>query len=110
MVNMMNKISLILFLLISSVYSNDKGVKCLVLTNENSIICKYKQERSNENRDVVFNWIDPNNDLSRSRSILIPAGHGSVYDFRYIQGRVLGDWTVEVIDNNISYKTTFTLQ
>ena len=39
----------------------------------------------------------------------IPAYHGSIYDYRYIKGRIKGKWTFKVLDNNSSYKTTFTI-
>jgi hypothetical protein len=42
--------------------------------------------------------------------MVIPAGHGSVYDFRYITGRLKGVWTFTVLDNDVKISTTFELQ
>ena len=83
---------------------------CIILKDENSIICKYTHKRTNEEKNVQFNWIDPMGIISRQRTMIIPAGHGSVYDFRYINGRASGIWIFEVIDNNISYKTKFKIE
>ena len=86
------------------------GVDCLILEDENSIICKYTHKRVDFNKDIIFHWIDPNEKLSRERNITIPAHHGSVYDFRYIGGRMPGVWTFKTIDGDIEYKTNFTIE
>jgi hypothetical protein len=87
-----------------------QNADCLILKDENSIICKYTHERSWEDKEVVFLWIDPNGEVSRKREMVIPAGHGSVYDFRYITGRLKGVWTFTVLDNDVKISTTFELQ
>lgn len=89
---------------------DEKVADCLILKDENSIICKYTNERQTEDYEVVFEWIDPTGDVSRKRTMLIPAGHGSVYDFRYISGRMKGIWTFRVIDNDQIITTTFELE
>jgi len=83
---------------------------CLILEDENSIICKYIHTRVNYDKNVTFDWIEPNGTISRTRNMLIPAGHGSVYDFRYIKGRTKGTWTFKVTDRDIITKTTFTIE
>jgi len=85
-------------------------VDCLILEDENSIICKYLVPRSEEDQEIVVQWIDPQEDISRSRTMIIPAGHGSIYDYRYIKGRLAGSWTFKVIDNNKEYTTKFELK
>lgn len=94
----------------TSVFANELGVDCLILEDENSIVCKYTHVRVDYDKNVTFNWIDPNGNLSRSREMVIPAFHGSVYDYRYKKGRVLGTWTFEVIDQDQKYTTNFTLE
>lgn len=89
---------------------DEQAADCLILKDENSIICKYTHERKTDDMEVVFEWIDPNGELSRKREMLIPAGHGSVYDFRYISGRMKGTWTFKVIDNDKVLSTTFELE
>jgi hypothetical protein len=42
--------------------------------------------------------------------MVIPAGHGSVYDFRYLKGRMAGVWSFIVIDNEIKHETTFNIE
>jgi hypothetical protein len=42
--------------------------------------------------------------------MVIPAGHGSIYDYRYIKGRTLGVWTFKAIDESEEYTTSFVLE
>jgi hypothetical protein len=88
----------------------DTGTSCFILKEENSVICKYTQERTFKEKVIKINWIDPNGNISRTRDIIMPSGHGSIYDFRYIKGRILGKWTFIAIDDKIKYKTTFNLE
>lgn len=90
-------------------YSDSKA-DCIILKDENSIICKYTHKRINNDKSVKFQWIEPDGVISRQRDMIIPAGHGSVYDYRYIQGRTKGDWTFKVIDNTQEFKTQFTIE
>ncbi len=105
-------IILIHLYLVTSSFSNDTTptVDCLMLEDENSIICKYTTPRLSTERSITFQWIDPNDNLSRERVMTLPVNHSSVYDFRYINGRLLGEWTFQVIDNTNKYKTNFILQ
>jgi len=111
-------IKILIFISISftSLFADEHGqldinkVDCIILEDENSIICKYTHERININKEVLFNWIEPNGNITRSRSINIPAGHGSVYDFRYIKGRITGEWTLEIVDSNNKYETKFIIE
>ena len=111
----MNKAFLFSTILATSLFASDmiderSEVDCLVLKDENSIICKYANDRSDEDRFVRFEWIDPHGVASRDRKVLMPKGHGSVYDFRYISGRVLGTWTFKATDGEVTYTTTFELK
>lgn len=86
-------------------------VDCLILEDENSIICKYEVIRINKSRDVLVQWIDPKGEVSRTRNMNVPAGHGSIYDYRYIKGRTLGVWTFKVTDSEKNeYTTQFELK
>lgn len=87
-----------------------KEVDCLILEDEDSIICKYILPREEFDKRVQFDWIAPNGELSRSRELNVSAGHGSVYDFRYIKGREPGIWTLKVTDGNETYNTNFQLK
>jgi hypothetical protein len=97
----------VLIFLNNNLFAKIDTVDCIILEDENSIVCKYIQNRVNYERDVIFNWIEPNGKISRTRNLTIPARHGSVYDFRYKNGRVTGIWTLKVIDRDKEYKTTF---
>ena len=88
----------------------EPSVDCLILQDENSIICKFETNRTLEDHDIVVQWIDPQGDVSRSRNMIVPAGHGSIYDYRYINGRLTGSWTFKVLDNEREYTTNFELK
>jgi hypothetical protein len=88
----------------------EPSVDCLILQDENSIICKFETNRIAEDQDIVLQWIDPQGDVSRSRNMIVPAGHGSIYDYRYINGRLLGSWSFKVIENEKEYITSFELK
>ena len=88
----------------------EPSVDCLILEDENSIICKFETNRVLKDQEIVIQWIDPQGDISRSRNMLVPAGHASIYDYRYINGRLTGSWTFKVIENEKEYTTNFELK
>ncbi|MEA3288980.1 MAG: hypothetical protein U9Q04_02265 [Campylobacterota bacterium] len=102
-------LSFVFFYSLAFSQAEDIGVDCLLLVDENSIICKYTQVRVDHEKTVTFQWIEPNGEISRSREMIIPAHHGSVYDYRYIKGRAIGEWTFKVIDEQKEYTTKFTI-
>ena len=112
----MKKILINILLLLSisslSIFANETSskVECILLKDENSIICKYTHQRINTQKTVKFEWHEPDGIVSRVRVMNIPAGHGSIYDYRYIKGRTSGLWTLKVIDNNEVYKVNFTIE
>ena len=108
----MNKIILSLAMLSSLAFSLDEinEADCLIIEEENSIICKYSAPRNVEDKFVHVEWIDPKGNVSRARKISIPKGHGSVYDFRYISGRMPGIWTFKVQDEETTFTTEFELK
>jgi hypothetical protein len=83
---------------------------CIILKDEDSIICKYVHTRINIDTNVSIQWIEPNGDITRQRDIKIPAGHASIYYFRYIKGRTVGTWGLKVIENNQESITNFTIE
>lgn len=87
-----------------------KTVDCLILQDENSIICKYEHDRLDVDQEVLVQWINPKGDISRERVLVIPAGHGSIYDFRYIEGRMKGIWQFKVKEGEEVYSTNFTIE
>lgn len=103
---------LLQFLLSVGVFaqSEDSNVDCLLLEDENSIICKYTTSRVNHDKNITFNWIDPNGLISRTRDMILPIGHGSIYDYRYKSGRLQGTWTFKVIDGTHEHSTTFIIK
>ena len=79
---------LVSVLLLSFAHANE--VDCLILEDENSIICKYTHDRISEDKNITMKWIEPDGLVTRTRDIVIPAYHGSVYDYRYI--RYVDNW------------------
>lgn len=88
----------------------EKRADCILLEDENSIICKYQTPRSDFENNITIEWVDPNKEISRTRKMTIPPHHGSVYDYRYLEGRMKGIWTFRVIDSNQTYSTQFTIK
>jgi len=80
---------------------------CLILEDENSIICKYVHDRMDVDKNITFEWVDPNGEISRTREMIVPANHGSVYDFRYMDGRKKGTWSFKVFDGKKTLETKF---
>jgi len=83
---------------------------CLILQDENSIICKYEHERLEEDVEIKIQWINPQGEISRERTIIVPAGHGSIYDFRYVDGRMKGKWQFKVIEGDRETITSFDVE
>ena len=107
----MNFIKTLLFLYMIPLLGNgNTNLNCLLLEDENSIVCKYKTDRVNYDRNVTMYWIDPNHLVSRTRKRIIPANHGSIYDYRYISGRLLGEWEFKIKDGKRYSSTTFILK
>lgn len=89
--------------------NEEAKVDCLILKDKNSIICKFEAVRSTDDQNVTLQWINPEGDISRTRDMIVPSGHGSIYDFRFIEGRALGEWTFKAIVNSKEYTTQFEL-
>lgn len=85
----------------------ENSADCLILEDENSIICKYLHTRTPEDKEIIVQWINPKGEISRERTIVIPAGHSSIYDFRYIEGREKGVWQFKVFEDYTETATTF---
>ena len=87
------------------------NVDCLVLGDENSIICKFEVIRDPQNEQMItINWISPTGEISRTREMLIPAGDSSAYDYRYLDGREGGKWDFKIIYNGKEYTSQFELK
>ena len=91
--------------------SYNPNVDCLILEDENSIICKVEVIKDSQNEQkIVINWVNPNGEISRTREMLIPAGDSSAYDFRYLDGRESGKWDFKIIYDEKEYSTSFELK
>lgn len=87
------------------------NVDCLVLEDENSIICKFELIKDTQNeQEIVINWVNPKGEISRTRQMTIPAGDSSAYDFRYLDGRESGKWDFKIIYKGQEYSTSFELK
>jgi hypothetical protein len=86
------------------------NVDCLILEDENSIICKFEVIRDIKDQNIIIHWISPTGEISRTREMLIPAGDVSAYDYRYLDGREGGKWNFKVVYNNNEYTSSFELK
>lgn len=96
--------------IVDNTEENNPKVDCLILDDENSIICKIEIQGELEDKNIIVNWIDPDGNISRTREIIIPAGDKSVYDYRYIEGRELGKWEFKALYNEKEFSTSFELK
>jgi len=97
-------------LFLTLINAEENKADCLILEDENSIICKYTHESSEIEKNITVQWIEPDGVASRIRNMVIPPFHLSVYDYRYLNGRTPGEWTFKVIDNGDEYITSFIIE
>ncbi len=99
--------SLLMFLAIS-LFAADALV-CNVV-NEDEILkikCIYKTTRTDYDRNISMAWTSPSTPQDdRFKTILLPAHHGSTYDYRYFDGRADGSWTISATDEKTGQVTT----
>jgi len=87
------------------------NVDCLILEDENSIICKFEVEVDNVNdQTITINWVNPNGEISRTREMIVPAGNSSAYDFRYLEGREKGVWNFKIVYKDKEHGAKFELK
>ncbi len=86
-------------------------VECLVLEDENSILCKFEVIIDPvEDQTISLKWVNPNEEITRTRDIVIPAGDSSAYDFRYLDGREKGLWSFKIIYKDKEYTNQFEIK
>jgi hypothetical protein len=87
-----------MFFAVSAAFAQEPSLSCDVVNDGvEKIQCTFTAPRKNEERETTFYWHSeshPQDD--REHTIILPAGHGSVYDYRYLRGRAQGIWTVTV--------------
>ena len=86
------------------------NVDCLILDDENSIICKFEILREDVDQEITIHWVSPSGEISRTREMIIPAGDISVYDYRYLDGREGGKWNFKVNYKGNEYSAHFELK
>ena len=107
--DLMKRILPTLFLFAASL-SFAASVQCEI--ENGRIYCKYFLDRSdNQNgKEVEFHWISPKSpEDDRIRHFRVPPLHGSVYDYRFLPGRMEGRWHVKVkdLETNSTVETFF---
>lgn len=95
--------------LVQTVFAQQSSLSCETIDDGiEKIQCTFVTQRKKSEREVQFNWHSeshPQDD--RERSIVLPANHGSVYDYRYLRGRAPGIWRVSVtLTNNDGTETS----
>ena len=80
------------------------------VVNEDDILkikCKYKTVSKTYDRNISMAWTSPSTPQDdRFKTIVLPAYHISIYDFRYFDGRADGSWTVSATDEETGQVTT----
>ena len=91
-----------------SLFASD-ALECGVI-NEGDILkikCKYKTVSKDYDRNISMAWTSPSTPQDdRFKTVLLPAYHISVYDFRYFDGRADGSWTISATDEETGEVTT----
>ena len=99
-------------LLLTAADFNHNTFVCEIVDDDHKKIqCTFSTERASEDRNVIFFWHSadtPQDD--RERTIVLKAGHGSVYDYRYYYGRAQGEWEVSVKDADDTILASTTLR
>lgn len=97
----MNKMSAVMLVVsgwIFMIHANESSVTCSVVDDGiEKIKCTLQTARQNVDRQTTFQWHSqrhPQDD--RERMVILPSGHGSVYDYRFLRGRAEGIWEVRV--------------
>jgi len=91
-----------------SLLAND-ALECGVKNEDNilKIKCKYKTVSKDYDRNISMAWTSPSTPQDdRFKTVLLPAYHVSVYDFRYFDGRADGSWTISATDEETGQVTT----
>ena len=85
------------------------NVECVVLVDEDSVICKFEVIRADKEQQVIVSWISPTGEISRTREMIINAGDSTAYDYRHLDGRENGKWIFKIIYNEKEYVSQFDL-
>lgn len=94
---------------VQKVYVEPK-TDCLILEDENSIVCKFELSENKKEQNIETQWVSPKGEIDRTRATLMPIDHTSYYDYRYIKGREAGIWTFKVLFDSKEYSTQFELK
>ena len=104
----MRKFFALLIAFTLSIFATDALV-CKVV-NEDEILkikCIYKTARKSYDRNISMAWTSPSTPQDdRFKTVLLPAQHGSAYDFRYFDGRADGSWTISATDDSTGQVTS----
>ena len=101
---------IVLFFTLFSLTLFAKDALICEVVNEDEILkikCIYETARKDHDRNISLAWTSPSTPQDdRFKTIVLPANHGSVYDFRYFDGRADGSWTISATDESSGEVTT----
>lgn len=104
----MNKFFSLILMFTLSLFATDALI-CEVI-NEDEILkikCTYQTTRKSYDRNISMAWTSPSTPQDdRFKTVLLPANYGSVYDYRYFDGRADGSWTISATDDSTGQVTT----
>lgn len=94
---------------VDKVIPYNPNLECLILADEDSVVCKFEVIRSDKEQQIIINWISPTGEISRTREMIINAGDSTAYDYRHLDGRENGKWNFKIIYNDKEYISQFEL-
>lgn len=94
---------------VTKIVPYNPNVECVVLVDEDSVICKFEVIRADKEQQVIVSWIGPTGEISRTREMIINAGDSTAYDYRHLDGRENGKWNFKIIYNEKEYISQFDL-
>ena len=56
---------------VDKVIPYNPNLECLILADEDSVVCKFEVIRSDKEQQIVINWISPTGEISRTREMML---------------------------------------
>lgn len=104
----MNKFFALISIATFSLFASD-ALSCKVINEDEiyKIKCTYQTTQKSYDRNISMAWTSPSTPQDdRFKTVLLPAGNFSVYDYRYFDGRADGSWVISATDASTGEVTT----
>jgi hypothetical protein len=93
-------------------YFTKSEVKCYKhqINNINSIKCMLSGISNKKETNYIVTWENPNNKIERTKDFIVKPNHNSFFDYRYVDGRMEGEWLISFTRGDKVYKTKYYLK